>query len=80
VLANHREAEVFHGLNVGAQRFVGRRRVESIRPPALIQRTELEDGLAVQRDPREPFAVLGQANFSHAEVAIDSIDLSSRSA
>lgn len=48
VLAHHVEAQIFQCLKVVFHRFAVRRRVETIRPVALVKSTELEHKFAVE--------------------------------
>ena len=69
VLADAVEAELLHGFDVPAQRLLGRRGVEAVRPESLVQRAGLEDELAVEQRAGNALPVLAQRDLAHAEVA-----------
>jgi len=71
VHADHVAGDPLEELHVERRRGVAGRREDAVRPVALVQRTDLEDGLVVQADPREARRVLRQGNLPHAEVAGD---------
>src|SRR5713226_2621501 len=50
VLANQVEPEAFRGCDVRAERGVRRRGVQTVRPPALIERTVFEQRSPVQKE------------------------------
>src|SRR3546814_15203676 len=50
VLAQHVESRLLEEDEVAFHRLLGRRRVEPVGPPALIERAVLEDGFVVEQD------------------------------
>ena len=48
VLADHVETEILGFLDIVPKSLVRRSRVQSVRPPALVQRAELEERLTVE--------------------------------
>ena len=56
------------------ERLVGRRRVEPVGPPALIQRADWKSGLVVEHQPRDARVVLAERDLAHAEVARHGVD------
>ncbi len=75
VFSSHVKAELFRDLDVVFECVVGRRGVKAVRPPALVQRAEEEQGLVVEQQSCNAIIILAQRDFSHAEVAFDGIDL-----
>ena len=72
VLADHVESE-FPGLfDVELQRLVGRCGVESVRPPALVERSEMEERLAVQTAGLH--GGVDDRNLTHRGVTLDRVD------
>ena len=75
MLARGVEAEHLGHLDVVAQRFVGRSRVQSVRPPALVQGTEHEQRLAIEKHPRESAGVLAKRDVAEREVAAHAVEI-----
>ena len=71
VLPEHVHAQGLDRLDVVAQGRVGRGRVEPVRPPALVERPELEERLVVQEEPVESLPVLADGDLAHPGVARD---------
>ena len=74
VLPNHIETQVLGFLDVVGQCLVGRCGVEAIRPPALVERTEMEDGKAIERETHDTAFVALRAEASHGKIAVHLID------
>ena len=75
MLADEVEAQLLRDDKVVSQSVVGRRRVEPVGPEPLIERTDQEDGLAVQHDARFLVCPLRNADRAQREVAPDPIQL-----
>src|SRR5690606_29906433 len=73
VLAKHIEAELLRHFNVVSECFIGRRRVETIGPPTLIEWAEHEDRLAIEMEAVDAFSVFGERDFAETDVAGDFI-------
>ena len=58
VLAEHVEAELLEHFEVVLHRLVGRRREQPVRPPALIERADLEERLVVEHEAHDALVVL----------------------
>ena len=67
------EAQLLRMPDIELQRVVGRRGVEAVGPPALIEKAELEKRLAVQKEPIDAGAVAAHRDAAHAEIAVDLI-------
>ena len=74
MLAYHIEAPFLRLDYVVAQGFVSRRSVESVRPPSLVERAEVEELLAVEGHPLAVFPVLAYGDFAHCGVAVHAVD------
>ena len=74
MLAQHIAAEFLQYLDVVAQRSIRRRRVQPIRPPALVKRAELKQRFIIQKYPRNTIFVFAQRDFPHTEIAAYGID------
>ena len=74
VLASHVHAELLGHHDVVLHRLVGSRRVQTVRPPALIQRAVLEQHFVIQHQAIDAFRVLGDVRLAHAEVAGHGVD------
>ena len=75
VLAEHVESHLLRRDQVVFQSLVRRSRVQSVRPPALIQRAVLEDELAVDKQTQIVVLVFADGRRSQADVAVDLVDL-----
>ncbi len=65
----------FEPLDVEQHRFVRWRSQQSIRPPALIERSPMKDRFAVERESPMAVCVFGFANGANSRVGLDSIDV-----
>ena len=74
VFAQHVESEILENLEIVDHPFFGRRGVESVRPPALVERTVLEDEFVVEHEARNTFVVFTEGGFAHRVVGADCID------
>ena len=74
VLAEHVETEGLQNLEVVDHALFGRRRVETVRPPALIERTVLEDKLVVEHHAGNTVLVLAKGGLAHRVVGADRVD------
>ena len=70
VLARQVEAHRLRRLDVVAQRLVRRRRVEPVRPPALVQRPVLEQRAVVQEQPVDAGLVFPHLDLAQPRVAL----------
>ena len=68
VLAEHVDAELLEHFEVVLHRLVGRRREQPVRPPALIERPDLEERLVVEHEPHDAVLVLRGADLADGEV------------
>ncbi|MBA7669411.1 hypothetical protein ES703_77541 [subsurface metagenome] len=78
VFAHHVEAEAFCGFDVIPQCFVRGSRIQTVRPPALVQRAVLKERLVVEHDAVDAAFIFADRYFSHAEVAVDRVDCFAR--
>ncbi len=78
MLAGHVEAELARDLDIGPERFVGGRRIKSVRPKALVQRPDHEQRLVVEEDAGDALVVFRHGNLAHAKVAFDRVDVFTR--
>ena len=69
MLAYHIEAQFFSLDDVVSQCFVCRGCVESVRPPALVERAELEQRFSVQCHSLVVVRVSDHGNFPHCRIA-----------
>ena len=74
VFAQHVESEILENLEIVDHPFFGRRGVESVRPPALVERTVLEDEFVVEHEARNTLVVFAEGGFAHRVVGADLID------
>lgn len=51
MLAYHIEAQIFGRLDIPRKSLNTRSGIESVRPPSLVERAELEKNLVIQRQP-----------------------------
>ena len=68
VLARHVEAELLRDVDIRSQGFVGRRGVEPVGPPPLVERSDLEQRRVVEAHPRDAVGILAERRLAHAEV------------
>ena len=69
VLAEHVHAKGLEHLEVILHRHVARRREEAVGPPALIERADLKQRLAIQAQPQDPLFVARLRDRTEREVA-----------
>src|SRR5262245_15910687 len=75
VLAQHVEPGLAQPFYLPLHRFVGRRRVQAVWPPALIERAVLKQRLPIEQDHRLPRNCAGtERNLAQAEIAGDDIE------
>src|SRR6266851_1000631 len=67
MLANQVEPKALRGFDVRAERGVRRRGVQTVRPPALIERTVLEQRPSVQEQPLDAARIRLHGDLAHAE-------------
>jgi len=77
VLAEHVHAQGFDGLEIGPEGGVGRRGVQAVRPPALVERPDLEERFAVEKETVEALPVLAQGDLAHPGIARHGVDRTS---
>ena len=70
VLADHIESVGLGLLDVVAHRRVGRRRVEAVRPPALVERAVVEEELVVQGHAQVAFRIAHLGNLAHRGIGV----------
>jgi hypothetical protein len=68
VLARHVEAEPLRDVDVVSQRRIGRRGVQPVWPPALVERPNLKQRLVVQAQPRRAISAFAKRRLPHAEI------------
>ena len=68
VLAEHVHAEGLEHLEVGLHRCVARRREQAVGPPALVERANLKQRLAIEAEPEDPLLVAGLRDRTEREV------------
>ena len=69
VLAAHVKTHALERVDIGAEGRIGGRRVETVGPPALIERTDGEGRAAIQKDTVEAGQILADLHLAHAEIA-----------
>ena len=69
VLAYHVESKFLGLFDIVAQGFVRRCGIQTVGPPALVERTEMEDVFVVQLQAHVPFLVSSCGEFPHGGVA-----------
>ena len=74
MLTQHIEPEIFQDLEIVDHAFFGRGRVQAVRPPALIQRTMLEDKFVVQQETRNSVFALADRGLAVRIVRFDLVD------
>ena len=74
VLANHVETVFLGTLYVEAESLVARSSVEAIRPPALVEGTELEQSFAIQGHAFVPIIIPHHGNLAESSVGLDLVD------
>src|SRR5204863_2058340 len=73
VLANQVEAEAFAGLDIGGERFVGWRGIQTVRPPALIEQSVFKERLAVEKQSVDACRIALYGDRANPGVALDLI-------
>src|SRR3546814_12508557 len=74
VLAQHVESRLLEEDEVAFHRLLGRRRVEPVGPPALIERAVLEDGFVVEQDRGLTLHLARpDRNLAHCEIGVDAV-------
>lgn len=74
MLSEHIKAEALHLGDIEYHRFVVGRSKTAVAPIALIEQAALEIGLVIEHKARQTLLILADAELSHAEIALDSID------
>ena len=74
MLADHIESEILRFLNIEFQGFVRRRGVKTVRPPALVQWSELKEILPVQRHQFYAVPGFSDGDFPHSRIAFHAIE------
>ena len=69
MLTNHVEAQILGFLNVVCQCFISGCSVESIGPPTLVERTEMENRETVQGETHDAIVVALGSEATHGEIA-----------
>src|SRR3546814_1534092 len=73
-LAQHVESRLLEEDEVAFHRLLGRRRVEPVGPPALIERAVLEDGFVVEQDRGLTLHLARpDRNLAHREIGVDAV-------
>src|SRR3546814_11159252 len=76
VLAQHVESRLLEEYEVAFHLLLGRRRVEPVGPPALIQRAVLQDGFVVEQDRGLTLHLARPArNLQPLAIAVDTVTL-----
>src|SRR5258708_10660842 len=75
MLSGEIESGALEKCDVGLQRLVGGRGINSVGPEPLIQSADLEERLAVQADAREASLILDQIDLAHGKVTRNAIEL-----
>ncbi len=70
VLTNHVETEVLSLLNIITQSLISRCGIKTVRPPALVERTELEERLVVQFQTYDAIFITATGELTHGSIAI----------
>jgi len=74
MLAQHVEAHPLEHLKIIDHGLLGRRRVDAVGPEALVERTGLKEGLAVEKEPGHTRLVRTDGNGAEAEIAFNLVD------
>ena len=74
MFAYHIEAQFFSSFNIPNEGFRRRSSIKSIRPPALIQRSELEKNIVVQCESLDAFSVFHLGNLAHCRISLNLVD------
>ena len=74
VYAHHVTRYLFEVLEIEEDGFVRWRSEDAVGPIALVQGTELKDGLVVEEEAFDAVFVFADGYFSHAKVAVDGVD------
>ena len=74
VLANHVEAPLFCLVDVENHCLIARCRVETIGPPALVERTKLEEVLVVELHAHNAIVVALGRNLAHCSIALHAVN------
>ena len=74
MFAYHIESQIFSRLDIPSESLGARSRIESVRPPALVKRADLEEDFVVQRQPFDAVRIPLFGNLAHRRVSLNSVD------